>query len=226
MSDSQNSVHIDGSVANSEANGDNNEKRGKIDAIDGYIIVNSVSHARYLPKPSTHAFNYPTVSVFVNVRSLYSSSVSPNAGGSKDTINGNENTANGDSGFMQQSTTRRRSIGFSGLIFGTGSSAKRRLMNLRPSSYLFDDGNESTTLLERFDSFVASSLTRPSDVDPETIMTQENVGSVRADELRDVWLLTSPSYCGIEGINPLSVWFAYDQEKKLRVVLLEVCLRL
>ncbi|KIM29341.1 hypothetical protein M408DRAFT_8355 [Serendipita vermifera MAFF 305830] len=38
----------------------------------------------------------------------------------------------------------------------------------------------------------------------------------------DLWLLTSPSYFGFEGINPLSTWFCYDKTRSLILVLLEV----
>lgn len=182
--------------------------------IDGYIIVNSVSHARYLPKPSTHSFNYPTISIFVDVCSLYTPPP-PSSVKDKSTNISNGN-ANGEH------PTARRSIGLGGLVFGTGSSSKRRLMNLRPSAYLFDDGDQTTTLVERFQAFMNPAARRGDNTGAGKMVRDGDTLTDPVAELRDVWLLTSPSYCGIEGINPLSVWFAYDRKKALRVVLLEV----
>ena len=52
-------------------------------------------------------------------------------------------------------------------------------------------------------------------------MEQQALG-VQDGELDEVWLLTSPSYFGFEGINPLSVWFCYSRDRHLKLVLLEV----
>ena len=38
----------------------------------GFLIINTVSHARYLPEPSSHAFVYPTLTIFVNLHELTS----------------------------------------------------------------------------------------------------------------------------------------------------------
>lgn len=43
------------------------------------------------------------------------------------------------------------------------------------------------------------------------------------DELLDVWILTMPTYLGYEGMNPLTVYFAYKKDGSPWLVLLEVC---
>lgn len=48
--------------------------------------------------------------------------------------------------------------------------------------------------------------------------------SVYGTLLDDAWMLTMPSYCGFEGINPLTVYFCYSRTRgdKLYAVVLEV----
>lgn len=45
---------------------------------------------------------------------------------------------------------------------------------------------------------------------------------VTKDEIVKVWLVTMPSFLGFEGINPLSVWYIYNENRELRCVILEV----
>ncbi|KAG8808193.1 hypothetical protein FRC17_004059 [Serendipita sp. 399] len=146
----------------------------------GYIIINRVSHSRFLPQPSSHSFVYPTLTLLLNVRAV--------------SLSDKATDRHGES---------KLSLGPAGLFFGVGSSPWRRLTNVRPAAYLIDDGVQSTTLLERLEEFL---LKR----------------KISTAELGDVWLLTSPSYFGFEGINPLSVWFCYGLERELKIVLLEV----
>lgn len=42
---------------------------------NAYILENSVTHARLLPKPSTHAFTYPTLAFFLSLDALESHSL-------------------------------------------------------------------------------------------------------------------------------------------------------
>ena len=42
------------------------------------------------------------------------------------------------------------------------------------------------------------------------------------DEMARVWLVTMPSFLGFEGINPLSVWYVYNQKGALSCCILEV----
>ncbi|KAG8755894.1 hypothetical protein FRC14_003543 [Serendipita sp. 396] len=146
----------------------------------GYIIVNRVSHSRFLPQPSSHSFVYPTLTLLLNVR-VASSTLKEKAERQEETL----------------------ALGPAGLFFGVGPRPWSRLTNVRPAAYLIDDGVQSRTLMERLEEFLAKR-------------------EIPMDGLGDVWLLTSPSYFGFEGINPLSVWFCYSMEKELKVVLLEV----
>lgn len=45
---------------------------------------------------------------------------------------------------------------------------------------------------------------------------------LRREEVRKAWLVTMPSFIGFEGINPLSVWYVYNEERELHCVVLEV----
>lgn len=141
----------------------------------GFIVLNTVSHARFLPKPSSHAFVYPTLTFFLNVYAL---------------------------------ETKRLNLGFGhGFLFGSGKRSWSRIANIRPTAYLIDDGVEEKGLGERFEEFV-----------------KQRALEIPKKDLSDVWLLTSPSYLGFEGINPLSVWFCYGEDRRLNLVLLEVSL--
>ncbi|KIM24560.1 hypothetical protein M408DRAFT_27027 [Serendipita vermifera MAFF 305830] len=140
----------------------------------GFIVINTVSHARHLPKPSTHAFVYPTLTLFLNVEALTKGRL--NLVGSRH-----------------------------GLLFGTGKRPWTRVMNIRPAAYLIDDCDEQRDLARRFHDFV-----------------KQRGLDMKEGDLDDLWLLTSPSYFGFEGINPLSTWFCYDKTRSLTLVLLEV----
>jgi DUF1365 family protein len=138
---------------------------------NGFIVVNRVSHSRYLPSPASHAFIYPTLSVYVDVNAL---------------------------------TAGQLNVG-NGWLFGSGTRPWSRVTNIRPSAYLLDDGVEGKTLMERLQDFF-------------------RLKGIDCSWLKEggAWLLTSPSYMGYEGINPLNVWFCYGEDQKLRIVLLEV----
>lgn len=41
-------------------------------------------------------------------------------------------------------------------------------------------------------------------------------------EVDEVWMMTMPSICGFQGINPLTTYFCYDSQLKFRVLVLEV----
>lgn len=91
-----------------------------------------------------------------------------------------------------------------GRVFGVGKRPWTRIVGLRPAAYLMDDGIETKSFRSRLDDVLeARGLSK-------TI-------------IHDVWILTSPSYLGFEGINPLTVWFGYDKELNLKLLVLEVC---
>lgn len=45
---------------------------------------------------------------------------------------------------------------------------------------------------------------------------------LRDKDMSFIWLVTMPSFLGFEGINPLSVWYIYSEERELTCVILEV----
>lgn len=44
----------------------------------------------------------------------------------------------------------------------------------------------------------------------------------RVGELEEAWMMTMPSICGFQGINPLTTYFCYDARHEFRVLVLEV----
>jgi hypothetical protein len=165
----------------------------------GYIVVNRVSHSRFLPEPSKHAFVYPTLTFFLDIDALDNGDL--NLGqlqlglGTSSIAASNTNTS---------SKSQPDDPGHA-FLFGVGSRPWTRVTNVRPSSYLMDDGVEGRTFRSRLQEF----------------MTRNGLEGVYR-QVEDVWLTTSPSYLGYEGINPLSVWYCYGKDKRLLVVLLEV----
>ena len=151
----------------------------------GYILHGSVTHARYLPVESKHAFTYPAVYALVSLRGLES---------------GNLN----------------RGHGLWGWAFGCGW-ARQRLMAINPGGYLRSGKEgEKASILERLEELLRSGFPqrRPSDAQPEIAAT-----------VHDAWMLTMPSCIGWEGINPLTVYFAYTagpERSQLSHVVLEV----
>ncbi|CAE6438055.1 unnamed protein product [Rhizoctonia solani] len=83
--------------------------------------------------------------------------------------------------------------GWRGVIFGY-PGIWGRMTGLRPQTYLKDQifpGASSTTIREKL-----VELLRPTDI-----------------KLGEVWMMTMPSFMGFEGINPLTVYFCYEQGK-------------
>ncbi|CAE7050211.1 unnamed protein product [Rhizoctonia solani] len=77
--------------------------------------------------------------------------------------------------------------GWRGVIFGY-PGIWGRMTGLRPRNYL-SDYPELTTIRQRL-----IKLLRPSDI-----------------KLGEVWMMTMPSFMGFEGINPLTVYFCYEE---------------
>jgi DUF1365 family protein len=90
-----------------------------------------------------------------------------------------------------------------GWLFGYGSTWGR-VTGLRPSGYLFSDLTDKRSIRSKL-------------VD---VLDQHGYSG---RELCDAWLMTMPSYLGVQGINPLSVYFCYRREcVNLWLVILEV----
>ena len=90
----------------------------------------------------------------------------------------------------------------SGRLFGYSDAGSRfpwaRITGIRPEAYLHDpesshsdsDGVRGSTIREKLNAILRRFKIDPSDVE-------------------DAWMLTMPSYLGLEGINPLTVYFCY-----------------
>ncbi|PCH43094.1 hypothetical protein WOLCODRAFT_132652 [Wolfiporia cocos MD-104 SS10] len=91
-----------------------------------------------------------------------------------------------------------------GWVFGYGGLFWR-LTGLRPSAYMADSGMRDSGIKEKLLS----------------VLLVRGYPDARW-ELSDAWMWTSPSYMGFEGINPLTVYFCYNQESVLWLVVLEV----
>ncbi|KAL6308937.1 hypothetical protein BKA93DRAFT_724674 [Sparassis latifolia] len=86
-----------------------------------------------------------------------------------------------------------------GWVFGYGG-VSWRLTGLRPQGYLMPDARS---------------------VHAKLVELLEQHGH-DARLFRDAWMMTMPSYCGLEGINPLTVYFCYGDGAALWMVVLEI----
>jgi DUF1365 family protein len=95
-----------------------------------------------------------------------------------------------------------------GFLFSYGGTYGR-ILGLRSASYLFDDGGKVPSIRTKL------------------VKVLDDFGVEHAEEqLDDAWILTMPSYCGYEGLNPLTVYFCYQKDnRRLWIVVLEVRMR-
>lgn len=92
-----------------------------------------------------------------------------------------------------------------GFLFSFGG-IYGRILGMRSAGYLYDDNGKEPSILRK--------LVRA--------LQEFGVEGVE-EQLDDAWILTMPSYCGLEGINPLTVYFCYRKDHpKLWIVVLEV----
>ena len=92
-----------------------------------------------------------------------------------------------------------------GFLFSFGG-IHGRILGLRSAGYLYDDSGQEPSIRKKL---VAALGEFGIEVDGE--------------QMDDAWILTMPSYCGFEGINPLTVYFCYRKDRpELWVVVLEV----
>jgi len=148
-----------------------NEQRSGIRlAGRAYILENQVTHVRYLPIASKHAFVYPIFSLLVSLKAL----------------------EDGELNLL------------GGWLFGYGT-IWNRVTGLRASAYLHDSGKDKRSIRDKLVDIL-------------------NRHGQNGEDLDDSWLMTVPSFLGIEGINPLTVHFCYRRgNSKLWIVALEVC---
>lgn len=81
-----------------------------------------------------------------------------------------------------------------------------RILGMRSAGYLHDDSGREPSIRRK------------------VINALRDFGIEHAEEqMDDAWILTMPSYCGFEGINPLIVYFCYRKDQpKLWILILEV----
>jgi DUF1365 family protein len=92
-----------------------------------------------------------------------------------------------------------------GFLFSFGG-IHGRILGLRSAGYLYDDGGKEPSIRKKL----------------VEALGKFGIG-LSGDQLDDAWILTMPSYCGFEGINPLTVYFCYRKDcPELWIVVLEV----
>lgn len=92
-----------------------------------------------------------------------------------------------------------------GFLFSFGG-IHGRILGMRSAGYLYDDSGKEPSIRKKLGEAL------------------EHFGIESAGEqMDDAWILTMPSYCGFEGINPLTVYFCYRKDgPELWIVVLEI----
>ncbi|OJT12325.1 hypothetical protein TRAPUB_11100 [Trametes pubescens] len=155
-----------------------------------YILENTVTHARLLPTPATHAFSYPTLALLLSLDALEAGALDLGRGwlfgygGTAWRLTGLRSGAYllPDAPSTPQSTSNSKSSGSNGV----------------------NESNESNGGTGSTGALIKAKLA-------EVLVRQGKEGArVWAwAETGDAWMLTMPSYVGHEGINPLTVYFCY-----------------
>ncbi|KAI5119353.1 hypothetical protein M0805_004030, partial [Coniferiporia weirii] len=140
----------------------------------GFILHNNVSHTRFLPASSAHAFTYPTLALLLPLKAL---------------------------------ETHALDLG-NGWLFGYRDKPTitpwAQVTGVRPEAYLLDQDTVGQSVREKL----------------EKVLERFELD---AHTLEDAWMLTMPRYLGIEGINPLTVFYCYKKgSDALWAVVLEV----
>ncbi|KIK98276.1 hypothetical protein PAXRUDRAFT_31278 [Paxillus rubicundulus Ve08.2h10] len=161
-----------------------------------YILANKVTHARLLPAHSKHAFTYPTLSVLLSLDALESGSLD-----------------------LPICLAWGPPLGYFfrfGTIWGT-------LVGLRGDGYLGRGSDnesacrggykEKVTVEKAYSVSIRRKLDR---------ILLESATIKASSEIRDAWMMTMPSICAFEGINPLTVYFCYRPSGETGIVILEV----
>ena len=92
-----------------------------------------------------------------------------------------------------------------GCLFSFGG-IRGRVLGMRSAGYLYDDGGKEPSIRKKLGEALG----------------QFGI-ELAGERMDDAWILTTPSYCGFEGINPLTVYFCYRKDSpELWIVVLEV----
>jgi|SRR6267154_3364047 len=77
---------------------------------------------------------------------------------------------------------------------------------MRSAGYLYHDGGKEPSIRRKLREALGQFGIEPA-----------------GEQMDDAWILTMPSYCGFEGINPLTVYFCYRKDgPELWIIVLEV----
>ncbi|KAL1938918.1 hypothetical protein VTO73DRAFT_11071 [Trametes versicolor] len=172
-----------------------------------YILENTVTHARLLPTPATHAFSYPTLALLLSLDALEAGVLDLGRGW----LFGYGGTA--------WRLTGMRSGAY---LLPDAPSSSDSKTNGSSESHESNGGSGNSRRKGNAGTSIKAKLA-------EVLVRQGKDGArVWAwAETGDAWMLTMPSYAGYEGINPLTVYFCYarseeDQDGALEWVVLEI----
>ncbi|KAF9228151.1 hypothetical protein BS17DRAFT_323494 [Gyrodon lividus] len=158
-----------------------------------YILTNKVTHARLLPAHSKHAFTYPTLSLLLSLDALESGSLD---------------------------LPVRLGWGWTLLYLFRFGTIWGTVIGLRGDGYLgggSDDGGTYHAEKGNVEKTSLVSIRRKLD---RVLLDRAEVKT--PSEIRDVWMMSMPSICTFEGINPLTVYFCYRPSGEVGIVILEV----
>ncbi|KAI0651215.1 hypothetical protein C8Q79DRAFT_1004518 [Trametes meyenii] len=161
-------------------------------AAPAYVLENTVTHARLLPAPATHAFTYPTLAFLLSLDALEAHALDLGRGW----LFGYGGTAWRLTGLRSGAYLLPDS--FSG--HGSGSTSKA-------------SGSEGSRGVRGLKAKLADVL---------VMQGKDAARVAEWKEAGDAWMLTMPSYMGFEGINPLTVYFCYSRESVLEWIVLEI----
>lgn len=188
-------------------------------ALPSLLLPLTTTHLRLLPYPARHAFRYPLLYFGLDLASLESHALSRSC----DWFPG-----------------WARGWGLKLAIFGYESTAEARGMGRGRKGWSVGGISESSYLAS---TDAPSAASRTSELDPQPLRTRlvsvlsrqlSLTPAAVTSRLGPVYLVTMPAFVGKEGINPLSVWFCYEDAqmengvddikspKKLWAIVLEV----
>lgn len=151
-----------------------------------YILENTVTHARLLPTPATHAFSYPTLALLLSLDALEAGALDLGRGwlfgygGTAWRVTGLRSGA-----YLLPDASSASNSGTHGIDGSNGDSRNEGRK-----------GNTGNSIKAK----LAEVLVRQG-MDGARVWAWAETG--------DAWVLTMPSYVGYEGINPLTVYFCY-----------------
>ncbi|KAI0670227.1 hypothetical protein C8Q78DRAFT_975614 [Trametes maxima] len=161
-------------------------------AAPAYVLENTVTHARLLPAPATHAFTYPTLAFLLSLDALEAHALD---------------------------LARGWLFGYGGTAWRlTGLRSGAYLL---PDTFP-GHGSRSTSGASASKGTLGQWGLKAKLVDVLVMQGKDAARVGEWKEVGDAWMLTMPSYMGFEGINPLTVYFCYSREGVLEWIVLEI----